>query len=296
VTPNLRAPSKGAAIALMVAAPLMWSMAGVVTRQVQSAGPFELVFWRSLFAALATALLCYMTGRGTPWAATRALGRTGIFSAAMWTVMFTAFMVALTLTSTANVLIVMSIAPLVTALAARAFLDEPVPVRTWLAIAAASLGLAWMIGSGVEARAPREALGMLVALLVPIASAANVVALRRARAAADLVPAVMLAGVLSSLIVLPFASPFNASATDIAWLAFLGFFQLGLPCMLMVIASRSLLAPEIALLGLLEVVFGPLWAWLGAGEVPAATTLAGGALIVCALAINEIASLRVRSA
>ena len=38
--------------------------------------------------------------------------------------------------------------------------------------------------------------------------------------------------------------------------------------MLLVLASRSLLAPEIALLGLLEVVLGPLWVWLGAGEVP----------------------------
>jgi drug/metabolite transporter (DMT)-like permease len=69
-------------------------------------------------------------------------------------------------------------------------------------------------------------------------------------------------------------------------------FQLGLPCMLVVIASRSLLAPEIALLGLLEVVLGPLWAWLGAGELPADATLAGGAIVLLALISNELAGIR----
>jgi len=58
------------------------------------------------------------------------------------------------------------------------------------------------------------------------------------------------------------------------------------------VAARQLAAPEVALLGLLEVVLGPLWAWLGAGEVPAAATLTGGALVLGALVLNELASLR----
>ena len=75
----------------------------------------------------------------------------------------------------------------------------------------------------------------------------------------------------------------------------LGCLQLGLPCMLMVRASRYLSAPEIALLALLEVVLGPLWAWLGAGEAPAAATLTGGALVITALLLNELAALGVRA-
>jgi drug/metabolite transporter (DMT)-like permease len=77
-------------------------------------------------------------------------------------------------------------------------------------------------------------------------------------------------------------------------LAVLGCVQLGLPCMLMVRASWHLSAPEIALLALLEVVLGPLWAWLGAGEAPALATLAGGALVLAALLLNELAALGVR--
>lgn len=91
---------------------------------------------------------------------------------------------------------------------------------------------------------------------------------------------------------LPFALPFSASSRDLLLLAFLGFFQLALPCMLLVVASRTLPAPEIALLGLLEVVLGPLWAWLGAGETPAASTLTGGMVVLAALALNELGGLR----
>jgi drug/metabolite transporter (DMT)-like permease len=136
---------------------------------------------------------------------------------------------------------------------------------------------------------------MAIAMLIPVASALNVVALRKHSATADLIPAVMLGGALSALIALPFALPVSASGRDLALLAFLGVFQLGLPCMLLVIASRRLLAPEMALLGLLEVVLGPLWAWLGAGEAPARATLLGGGLVVAALAGNEIAALSSRT-
>jgi len=60
------------------------------------------------------------------------------------------------------------------------------------------------------------------------------------------------------------------------------------------VASRNLSAPEISLLALLEVVLGPLWAWLGAGEVPATATVSGGLLVLGALVVNELAALRAR--
>ena len=92
--------------------------------------------------------------------------------------------------------------------------------------------------------------------LIPLASAANLIALRAAAARVDLVPAIMLGGFLSALLALPLALPFQASAKDLALLAFLGVFQLGVPCMLMVVVSRVLPPPEIALLALLEVLLG----------------------------------------
>ena len=271
----------------MVAAPVLWSSAGVVTRHIQAAEPFEQVFWRSLFA-FAFVLVVLLIRKQHPWLSVRAAGVPGLVSGLMWAVMFTAFLFALSLTTTANALVVMSISPLLTALFAAMFLKDPVPVRTLFASAAAALGIAWMFGSSLES----HYLGMAVASLIPVAAAINVVVLRGAAAKLDLVPAVMLGGALSCLIALPFAVPFDATARDLLLLAFLGVTQLGLPCMLLVIASRSLLAPEIALIGLLEVVLGPLWVWLAVGEEPGRATLIGGAVVIGALAANELAARR----
>jgi drug/metabolite transporter (DMT)-like permease len=280
------ASSRGAALALMIIAPVLWSSAGVVARHIERAEPFEQVFWRSLFAfVFVFAVLLFQ--KTNPWRALRGAGVPGLVSGLMWALMFTAFLFALSLTTTANTLVVMSVSPLLTAVFASLFLKDPVPLRTWIAAGAAAIGIAWMFGSSLE----KHFLGMAIAFLIPVAAAINVVVLRASAAKLDLVPAVMLGGGLSCLIALPFALPFDATLRDVALLAFLGVFQLGLPCMLLVLASRSLLAPEIALLGLLEVVLGPLWTWLFAGEEPGAATLVGGAVVLGALVANEVATM-----
>lgn len=68
----------------------------------------------------------------------------------------------------------------------------------------------------------------------------------------------------------------------------LGLVQLAIPCVLVVYCARVLKAPEVALLGLLEVIFGILLAWAGAGERPAPAVLMGGALVIGALVFNEL--------
>lgn len=273
----------------MVVAPVLWSTAGVVTRHVERATAFETVFWRSLFAAAFVGAFLFARKQSI------GLKKPVLVSGAMWAVMFTAFMLALQLTSTANTLVVMSISPLLTALLARAFLSEPIALRTWTAVSAAAVGIGWMFASGLGAHGARDYLGMAIASMVPVAAAINVVTLRASGAAVDLRPAVMLGGALSCLVALPLALPFHGTGKDIALLGLLGVFQLGLPCVLLVIASRALLAPEIALLGLLEVLLGPLWAWLGAGERPGGATLAGGAIVLGALALNELAAFQDRA-
>jgi drug/metabolite transporter (DMT)-like permease len=212
----------------------------------------------------------------------------------MWCIMFVAFMLALMTTTTANTLIVNSIGPLLTALLARAVLRDPIAPRTWAAIALAISGMLWMFASGYTGGEPRHLAGMLIALAVPLAAAVNFVTLKHAGRSVDLIPAVLLGAVFSAALTLPFALPFTASVNDVLLLAMLGCLQLGLPCMLMVRASPHLSAPELSLLAMLEVVLGPLWAWLGAGEAPALATLAGGALVLAALLINELAALGLR--
>jgi len=282
------------AVLLMVAVTLMWSIAGVVTRQLEHARSFEVTFWRSFFTALSLLVILPLLQGRALLAKIRAGGWPLWLSGLCWAVMFTAFMVALTLTSVANVLVTMAISPLLTALLARVFVGYRIPARTWLAILAAGTGIAWMYGSDMQAD---ELAGTLIALGVPIASAINWTISQRSHARGrqvDLVPAVLVGAVLSSLATLPLALPFQASGHDIALLALLGLVQLAIPCALVVVCARILKAPEVALLALLEVIFGIALAWVGAGEVPGHTVLAGGALVIVALVFNELVGWRQR--
>jgi drug/metabolite transporter (DMT)-like permease len=275
------------AVLMMVAAALMWSIAGVVTRHLESAQRFEITFWRSAFNALAlVVLLLALRGPAALTSNFREGGRALWLSGLCWAIMFTAFMLALTLTTVANVLVTMAIAPLLTALGARVFLHHRLATRTWSAITLAGIGIGWMYGHEVQGGDARHLLGVLVALCVPVASAVNWTVLQHQRGHAkppDMLGAVLIGALASAAATLPLAWPFAASTTDLSLLALLGVVQLAIPCLLAVAAARVLSAPEASLLSLLEVVFGVLWAWLGAGEAPSAAVLGGGALVLLAL-------------
>ena len=280
-------------VAGMLVVTLMWSIAGVVTRFLDSAQSFEVTFWRSFFTAL-TLGAYYAAAHGRDTVRLLAAGGKALWlSGLMWSVMFTCFMVAITLTTVANVLVTMSVAPLFTALLARFMLGHPVKPRTWLAIVVAGAGIAWMYGANVSGDS-RHVLGTLVALGVPIAGAINWNILQKSGTSVDLVPALLIGALISSAVTLPLAVPFQASMHDIGLLAALGVFQLAIPCTLSVRLARLLPAPEISLLALLEIVFGIAWAWLGANEQPAPQVLAGGALVLGTLALNEAWGLRRR--
>lgn len=275
------------AVALMFCAGLLWSIAGVFTRHIEQAPRWETTFWRSFFCVLAMVAILAVLHRRRAAAEVMRLGRSGLASGALWAVMFTGFMLALTQTSTANTLILTSIAPLTASLFAWLLLGERVPRRTWLLIGVALIGILVMFGG--EAGGGRMA-GNLIALSVPLAAGLNFVLMRKTGARVNLIPAVLVGGLLSALATLPLAWPFLASSRDLAILALLGALQLALPCALAVVAARSLSATEVALIGLTEVVFGPLWAWLGAGEAPTPHALFGGALVLAALAVQATAS------
>ncbi|MDO8773982.1 MAG: DMT family transporter [Burkholderiaceae bacterium] len=283
------------AVFLMVVVTLLWSTAGVVVRHLEAARSFEVTFWRSFFTVLSLLLILPMLQGRDVFRRMRGGGLTLWISGLCWCGMFTFFMVAITLTSVANVLVTMSIGPLLTALAARLFIGHRINTRTWAAIVVAGCGIGYMYGSQVTQGV--SWVGTLVALCVPIAGAANWTVTQHAHAQGrniDLMPAVLIGAVFSSLLTLPLAYPFQASAHDLVLLAGLGVVQLAIPCALVVLCARVLMAPEVALLGLLEVIFGIFLAWVGANEVPQSNVLVGGALVIGALAVNELIGWRSR--
>jgi drug/metabolite transporter (DMT)-like permease len=272
------------AVSLMLLVTLLWSSAGVVTRYLDGARGFEITFWRSAFnAAALVVILGVMRGR----ALLSAMRGAAVWASGVcWGVMFTAFMVALSLTTVANVLVTMALGPLLTAVFARVFLGQHIAMRTWAAIVVAGIGITWMFGQ--QAGAGGSLIGIAVALGVPLAAASNWCLLQKAgQGDTDMLPAVLVGALMSAAVTLPLAWPLQAGAHDLGLLAGLGVFQLAVPCLLAVRLSRELPGHEIALLGLAETLLGVLWAWLFAGEHPGSPALIGGSLVIAALIANE---------
>jgi len=281
----------------MLLVTLLWSTAGVVTRHLDAARSFEVTFWRSAFNAAALSIALTAMRGAALWRGIARAPWPVWLSGLCWSVMYTAFMVAITLTSVANVLVTMSIGPLLTALMSRLVLRHRLARRSWWAIAVAGAGIAWMFAHEAQISTPPQLAGIAVALCVPVAAAVNWTLLQYLHHGEqgereDMMDAVLIGALISALATLPLALPMQASAHDLGLLALLGVFQLAVPCLLVVRLTRVLPGPEIALLGLLEVVLGVAWAWAWAGERPGASTLAGGALVVGALLVNQWLALR----
>ena len=272
------------AILFMIVAATCWSSGGFLVRRLSIANAWEIVYWRSLFMTLFVAgVLLAMHGRGMP-RAVRSAGVPGLLAGAFLAGTFFFFIGSLTRTTVANTNILMSVSPFLAALAARAILREPVPVRTWIAMLCAFAGIVVMFAQAADAG---RLAGNLLALGVSCCFAAQLTVLRKFHASVDMLPQVLIAGVLSVIVAFVAAPPFAADARDVAILAVMGCVQLGTGCLLATAASRHLSATELGLLALLEPILGPIWVWVLMGEHPGNATLAGGAIVLAAVLANE---------
>lgn len=262
--------------ALLVAgACLCWSSGGILVRLLDVQGA-AVVFWRSLFMAVAVALGLVAVHRRRAFRLVLAVGWPGVLSGLLLALAFLGYILSLTHTQVANTLVLMSASPLVAALLARLLLQERLDRTTVLAIGVAMLGIAVMFGHGIAAG---SLVGDGFALLVALSFGANIVVLRRWRGI-DMVPATMLGGLFSAIATLPWTVAAPVSMGDLALLATLGCFQLAFGLTLFVRGSRRLGAAELGLLTLLETVLAPLWVWIGVGETPGLPALLGGALVL----------------
>jgi len=272
------------AIAWMVVCTLMWSIAGVATRQLHDTPGLEVTFWRSLFAAL-TVAIWLLRDRGAAFLETLRKGPGSLVaSGLMWALMFTSFMVAMTQAPVANVLVVQCLGPVLTALLAWAVFRRRLQASTWWAIGLAFTGVVVMYAGDVRSMSAAQATGVLIALGVPVGAAINWVVLQRRGQQVDLTASVLIGAVLSAALTGALGGgSWKADGHDIAWLALLGVFQLGIPCILAVKVSCVLRATEASLLSLLEPLFGFTLAWLLAGEQPGPATLLGGLMVIGAI-------------
>ncbi len=199
------------------------------------------------------------------------------------------FILAISLTSVANAVFIIASLPVFAAIYSRVFLAEPITPRMYLTIAAVLPGLAIIAyGSGETEHASLA--GDLLALCVSAMFAAGLTAARRARAV-SMVPAMAIGYLLGACVILPWAAPFQV-ATDQAPLIAMHAGFIIFSSILLALGPRYITSAEVGLLVLLESVFAPILAWFVVGENPGGYALLGGAIVIGALAVSNLVSLR----
>jgi drug/metabolite transporter (DMT)-like permease len=151
-------------------------------------------------------------------------------------------------------------------------------------MAVAFVGIVVMFADSLDAG---RLSGNLLAIGVSCCFAAQVTVLRKYHARVDMLPQVLIAGLVSLAIAFLLAPTLAATVRDLRVLALMGCVQLGTGCLLATAASRHLSATELGLLALLEPILGPLWVWALMGEGPSGAALTGGAIVLGAVIANE---------
>ena len=272
-------------IMLVCGAALLWSTGGLIVRSLETTDTWTTVFWRSATASLfLLAFIVWRNGRGTP-ALIRAMGLPGVIVGLCYTSASILLIISLSLTSVANTLVIVSSAPLLTALLGRVVLGERVSWLSWIAVIASAAGIALMVS---DSYARGSFWGDLAAFGIAVAQAIAVVTMRRHRGV-PMMPAMLLATSLATLIALPLAGTLWVSGHDLVLLTIFGAGQLGLGLAMFSVGVPLIPAAQAALLNVLEPILGPLWVWLALGERPSDVALLGGLIVLAALAVHTAA-------
>ncbi len=289
--PASKAPSDlGRGIALVAASAIVWSTGGVIARFLHVQDNWTIIFWRSLFAGLyILAFMLVRDGLRGTLSALGSIGLAGLGVALSFTTASTAFVVALSHTTVANILLMQAGAPLIAALLTWGLFGERISASTWGAIAAVIAGVLVMVSDTFTGKLSAVGDGLAVLIAISVATASVIT---RRHAHVRMTPAVFLAMVMSCCLAAWVSPPQIVSAADFGLLFAFGALNLGLGLSLFVTGARLVPAAVGALVGTIEPALGPVWVWLVHGEVPSTRTLLGGALILLALFAHLVAEWR----
>ncbi|MEX2630458.1 MAG: DMT family transporter [Tistlia sp.] len=279
-------------VACIISASFFTSLAGPIVREVENADGWALQFWRQVwFLGFILLFLLWRHGRSGLPRAFLAIGRPGLIGAGALAVSFAAFIFAMMETTVAKVVFIGATSPFIAALIAWVALGERLKPMTWLAMGVALCGIVVMAGDGLTSG---QGHGVLLAVITTLGFGITLVCLR-SRADRDMLPSIALAGLLALLAGAVMAPSLAISGHDMLVAAAFGVLQLGFQYVLIAIGARHVPAGEVALLGRLQLVLGPLWVWMTVGEQPSLLTVVGGAIVVSAIALQSTIALRRRA-
>ena len=271
----------------LLGAAVLFSTGGAAIKACALDG-WQVACFRAGIAALVVAAVLPSSRRQWTW-------RTALVGA-VYAATVILFVQANKLTTAANAIFIQAASPLFIAALSPWLIGERLRGRDLPFMAALMAGLAlFFVGAPVEsATAPDPGLGNILAAASSFTVALMMMGLRWLGKRGDGAPAAVVVGnAMAFVVALPFALPLAARPVDLALVAYLGVFQIGLAYPLVLSALRRLSALEASLLLMIEPVLNPLWAWLLHGEQPGPWALLGGALILGATALHTRADARV---
>ena len=259
------------------------SWGGLIVRSFEDASVWQILLIRSVFFIIGLVLFLLSTYKKKTIKIIKDAGYPALVAGLVMSLSFVAYVYSMTITSVANVVFIISTQTMFLAIFGYLFLKEKVSLICFISIALAISGILIMVGDSISSG---SLLGNLVALAIPINFSILVIIIRKNKNL-DMVPAIFYSGVFSIVYGLILSESFIFSNHDIFMGFLLGIPQLAFGFICITIGSRTTASTTVGLLMLTETLFAPVWVWLFLNEIPPASVLIGGFVIILAIIVNS---------
>ena len=259
------------------------SWGGFIIRSFEEASVWQILLLRSFFFIIALIGFLVITYKKKTFKVFKDAGYPAVLGGLVMSLSFIAFVVAMTNTTVANVVFIISTQTMFLAIFGYFYLKEKVSLISFISILLAMSGITVMVGDSLSSG---SFYGNLVALAIPINFSILVMIIRKNKNL-DMVPDIFYSGIFSVIYVLILSDTFVFTSHDVLMGFFLGVPQLAFGFICITIGSRSTPSTTIGLLMLSETLCAPIWVWLFLNEIPPLSVFVGGAVIVLAIIVKS---------
>lgn len=259
------------------------SWGGLIIRSFETSDIWQILTIRSFFFIIALILFLIFTYKRNTLLVIKKSGFPAIIAGLFLSLSFVAYIVAMSKTSVANVVFIISTQTIFLAIFGYLFLKEKITLKGFIAIILAFFGMIVMVGDSIN---QGTLFGNVVAFAIPINFTILVMIIRKFPQL-DMVPAIFYSGVFSGIYGIFLASSLIFSANDILMGFFLGVPQLAFGFICVTIGTKTTQAVTVGLLMLLETICAPIWVWIFLDEVPPLSVFTGGAIIISAVILKS---------
>ena len=216
------------------------------------------------------------------------IGYPGIFYVISFSICNITFIISIQNTNVANTLVMIAMAPMLSAILGSIFLKEVPDSKTWIAIIITLIAVSYIFHDSIEMG---NFYGDLFGLITAFGLACNAVIARFAKNR-DLVPSAVIGKLCVAIFAFFFVDTFSLVGTDLIFVPLMCVMCVAIPFVLVTIAPRFIPAEEVNLFFLLETIIGPFWVWLIINEQPSIETIQGGSVILITIAIHSFLKLK----